>query len=189
MAASAPRPRLYAMSESASVLVAYGSRHGATAEIAAAIGESLRAAGLEADVVPAARVRSLEGYRAVVLGSAVYARAWRPEAIRLLSRAELRELDVWLFSSGPVGEGFEDAEKFAQTATPARVLRIAAEIHAHEHVVFGGMVADDEGFIRKRMARGIPPERRDLRDWPEIATWAESIAATLTGVVSPPAAG
>jgi hypothetical protein len=52
--------------------------------------------------------------------------------------------------------------------------------------VFGGMVADDEGFIRKRMARAMPP---DLRDWPEIATWAESIAATLTGVVSPPAAG
>lgn len=71
----------------------------------------------------------------------------------------------------------------------ARVLRIAAQIHAHEHVVFGGMVADDEGFIRKRMARAMRPDRRDLRDWPEIATWAESIAATLTGVVSPRAAG
>lgn len=170
------------MSENGRVLVAYGSRHGATEEIAVAIAEALRAAGLEVDVEPAARVGSLKRYRAVVLGSAVYARAWRPDAIRLLSRPELRDLDVWLFSSGPVGAGFEeDSAKFASAASPARVLRIAAAIGAHEHVVFGGMVADDEGLIRRRMARGMPYELRDLRDWWDIDKWAESIAATLTG--------
>jgi menaquinone-dependent protoporphyrinogen IX oxidase len=35
------------------VLVAYGTKYGATAEIAAKIGETLRQAGLQADVVPA----------------------------------------------------------------------------------------------------------------------------------------
>jgi len=54
------------------VLVAYASKHAATAGIAEKIGQVLREAGLPADVLPAGRVRDLTPYRAVVLGSAVY---------------------------------------------------------------------------------------------------------------------
>ena len=39
--------------------------------------------------------------------------------------------------------------------------------------VFGGMVADDAGFIRKKMARNIPPGLRDRRDWQQIEAWAQ----------------
>jgi hypothetical protein len=46
------------------VFVAYGSKFGATAEIAAAIGKALRSAGLEVDVEPPSDVRSLDAYRA-----------------------------------------------------------------------------------------------------------------------------
>ena len=63
-----------------SVLVAYGSKHGSTAEIAAAIAETLRESGLRADCLQAGSVDSLEGYDAVVVGSAVYMRRWRREA-------------------------------------------------------------------------------------------------------------
>jgi hypothetical protein len=54
------------------VLVAYGSKHGSTAEIADRIGERLREAGHEVDVLPAGSVTDLDRYEAVVLGSAVY---------------------------------------------------------------------------------------------------------------------
>ncbi len=47
------------------------------------------------------------------------------------------------------------------------------------HVLFGGKVDEDAGFIRKRMARKIPPELRDRRDWEQIEGWAGSIAAAL----------
>jgi hypothetical protein len=47
--------------------------------------------------------------------------------------------------------------------------------------VFGGMVAEDTGFIRTKMARKIPPQLRDRRDWQQIEAWAQSIAAALTG--------
>jgi len=161
------------------VLVAYGTKHGATAAIAEAIAKTLRAVGLEVDVQRAGRVRSIEPYRAVVLGSAVYAGRWRRDALRLLRRSGLRERDVWLFSSGPVGESKGDPQQFERMTKPPRVQQTALDIGAHEHVVFGGMVAEDAGFIRKKMARRIPPELRDLRDWGAIDAWASAIAATL----------
>ena len=163
------------------VLVAYGTKHGATAEIAEAIGTALRVAGLEVDVLRARRVRSLEPYRAVVLGSAVYAGRWRADAIRLLRRPQLKTVEVWLFSSGPIGEDKGDPEQLERLTKPKRVQQLAAGIGVHEHVVFGGMVAEDAGFIRKKMARKIPPELRDRRDWQQIEAWAQSIAAALTG--------
>ena len=92
------------------VLVAYATKHGATAEIAEKIGQVLRQAGLRTDVLPAdpAFGRSdLVAYKAVVLGSAVYIGRWRKEAVKFLqaNEAALAEKPVWLFSSGPTGEG------------------------------------------------------------------------------------
>jgi menaquinone-dependent protoporphyrinogen oxidase len=167
------------MSDHDRVLVAYGSKHHATAEIAEAIAAELRSAGLDVDVRSAGGVGSLTEYRAVVLGSAVYAAHWRPEALRLLRRPQLRGRDVWLFSSGPIGEDKGDPERLGRMFRPAAVERIATELGVHEHVVFGGMVADDAGFIRKKIARQIPPELRDRRDWAEIKAWAHTIAVAL----------
>ena len=123
-------------------MVAYGTKHGATAEIADAIARTLSATGLEVDVQRAGRVRSLERYRAVVLGSAVYAGRWRRDALRLLRRSELGEREVWLFSSGPVGEDKGDPEQRERFTRPSRVQQIVERLGVHEHVVFGGMVAD-----------------------------------------------
>jgi len=161
------------------VLVAYGTKYGATAEIAEAIGKVLSAAALDVDVIRARRVRSLEPYGAVVLGSAVYAGRWRRDAMRLLRREQLPQRQVWLFSSGPVGEDTGDPEQRERFTKPRRVQELAVRIGVREPVVFGGRVADDAGFIRKKMARKIPPALRDRRDWGEIEAWAGSIAASL----------
>ena len=59
------------------VLVAYASKHGATAEIAAAVAQTLNECGLRAACMNASEVESLEPYDAVVLGSAVYMKRWR----------------------------------------------------------------------------------------------------------------
>jgi menaquinone-dependent protoporphyrinogen oxidase len=162
------------------VLVAYGTKHGATAEIAETIGGVLRAAGLEVEVRRAGVVRSLDAYRAVVLGSAVYAGRWRRDAMRLLRRSGLGERDVWLFSSGPVGEDKGDPAEVERWTKPRKVRDLEASVGAHGHVVFGGKIDEEAGFMRKRMARNIPPELRDRRDWDQIENWARSIAARLT---------
>jgi len=62
------------------VLVAYATKHGATAEIAEKIGQVLRQAGLRTDVLPADGVSDLTPYKAVVLGSAFYLGRWRKVA-------------------------------------------------------------------------------------------------------------
>src|SRR5271166_550735 len=128
------------MADRDGVLVAYGTKHGATAEIAEAIGRVLSAAGLEVDVQRARTVRSLEPYRAVILGSAVYAGRWRSDAVRLLRRRGLRGLELWLFSSGPVGEDRGDQAQLERWTKPKRVQQIASGIGVHEHVVFGGCI-------------------------------------------------
>jgi menaquinone-dependent protoporphyrinogen oxidase len=173
------------------ILVAYGTRHGSTAEIAEAIAERLGAAGLDVDLRRARDVRSLAAYRAVVLGSAVYTARWRRDAARLLRRhrRDLAQRDVWLFSSGPVGKQADQDEARAERWTkPKLVRRLAAEIGARDHVVFGGRVSEDTGgFMYRNMARTTPPELRDRRDWDAIANWARGIAAAVAD--APPEAG
>ena len=50
------------------VLVSAASRHGATADIARTIGETLTEEGLEAFVLPPDAVTTLDGYAGAVLG-------------------------------------------------------------------------------------------------------------------------
>ena len=163
------------------ILVAYGTKYGATAEIAERIGAALRDAGADAEVRRAREVRSLDGYDAVVLGSAVYMARWRRDALRLLRRlrSELGGRPLWLFSSGLVGE--EPDEDPGKWVRPARVQALAEQLGARDHAGFGGQVADDGGFMRRRMARDLPAELRDRRDWDAIERWARDVAAAVAG--------
>ena len=67
-------------------LVTYASRMGGTEGIARAIADEMQRAGIDVDLRPAADVRSVTGYDAVVLGSAVYAGRWLRPARTLLKR-------------------------------------------------------------------------------------------------------
>lgn len=166
------------------ILVAYGSKYGATAEIAEAIGRTLRDRGFDVDVLRARDVRSVSGYRAAVLGSAVYMRRWRGDAHRLLRRHadELAERDVWLFNSGTVGDdSADDTEETLSWTRPAKIAQLGERVGAHDNVVFGGKVDENGGFMRRNMAKNTPEASRDRRDWDEIASWASGIASTLRG--------
>ncbi len=161
-----------------SVLIAYATKHSSTEEIAERIGAAMRRAGCTVEVRPASEVDDLSGCDAVVLGSAVYAKRWRPEARRFARRhgRALRELPVWLFSSGPFGA----PEEHPTAPMPPFAERLAAQIGARENVMFGGRVPADPGnFVERAMLRNTPTERRDARDWPAIEAWARGVAEQL----------
>jgi len=163
------------------VLVAHASKHGSTAEIAEAVAEAIGDAGVEVDCRPAGEVDSVDGFDAVVLGSAVYMKRWRGDARRLLraNRKALRQMPFWVFSSGPIGDPAEDDPAWTE---PPKVIRTVEKLGCREHVVFGGRVPQDpHGPIEKAMANGIPEEFHDRRDWEQIRSWAERVAQELGG--------
>ncbi len=165
------------------VLVAYASRHGSTEQIADAIATELARHDLEVDCRVAGEVSTLDGYDAVVLGSAVYARRWQASARHFLRRHReaLPDRALWVFSSGPVGEPRpEDEAKEAAWLEPPRIVSAVERLGAREHVVFGGRVPQQpHNFMERSMVRNTPPEFADRRDWEEIADWAASIARSL----------
>jgi len=163
------------------VLVTYASKYGGTAGIAEKISQILTEAGLEVTVLPANRVPDPARYRAVVLGSGVYIGQWRREAANFLKANEkvLAERPVWLFSSGPTGEG--DLEKLLQGwHFPAGLQAVADRIHPRDIAVFHG-VADSAkmNFFDRWILKNVKAPSGDFRDWQMITAWAESIAAAL----------
>jgi menaquinone-dependent protoporphyrinogen oxidase len=163
------------------VLVAYATKYGATAEIAEKIGQVLHQAGLQPDVLPVDRVSDLNPYKAIVLGSAVYIGRWRKEAARFLETNEkvLAEQPVWLFSSGPTGEG-DQVELMNGWRFPKALQPIADRIQPRDIAVFhGALNVAKLNFIEKWMIRNVKAPVGDFRDWEAITSWAISIAEAL----------
>ncbi|HET9591951.1 MAG TPA: flavodoxin domain-containing protein [Solirubrobacterales bacterium] len=162
------------------VLVAYASKRGSTAEIAETIAATLRREGLGVCLERAEDVQSLDPYDAVVLGSAVYMKRWRGDARHFLKkhRKALKQIPFWVFSSGPVGDPAKDNPEWNE---PPKVAEKVEELGGRDHVVFGGCLpAEPQGFMEKAMVEGTPKELRDRRDWGQIRDWSHQIAAQLS---------
>jgi menaquinone-dependent protoporphyrinogen oxidase len=161
------------------LLIAVSSKHGSTAEIAGSIGETVREAGVEVDVVDAQDVASVAPCDAVIVGSAVHMGRWMGPARDLVngSADALRTRPVWLFSSGPLGRDIVDP---ADAAQGNNLLEL---VGGREHRVFAGK-ADKRGlgFIERRILSLVKNPSGDHRDWAAIHAWASSIAAELAAV-------
>lgn len=157
------------------VLVAYATKMNATKGIAEAIGDELTARGLKVEVRNVREADSPDYYDAVVLGSAVYAARWRPEAKHWFNQHadELCRHPVWLFESGWVGK-----KPPKISPTPGAVKR-ATRIGAEPPTVFGGRLDPNlaTGMFDRMLAKRMPG---DARDFDEIRAWAGTVADALT---------
>lgn len=172
------------------VLVAYASRHGATAGIADRIASTLRDAGVEAEARSVDAVEDVAGYDAFVVGSAAYMFHWLKEATAFVKRhrAVLVEHPVWLFSSGPLGTDMvdEDGVDIFEASRPKEFEELHELIHPRgDHVFFGAYDPDAPAKgVGERLMRLFPAARSalptgDFRDWDAIEEWAGEIAAEL----------
>ena len=163
------------------ILVAYASKYGSTAEIANKIGGVLREAGLSVNVMPAAQVFDLTQFSAVVLGSAVYDKRWRKEAVTFLeeNEASLAKMPVWLFSSGPIGKD-DPVTLMNGWRFPAALESCVYRIQPRAITLFHGAINMDKlNFAEKQIVKEFKAPVGDYRDWAVITSWASDIATAL----------
>ena len=165
------------MSESNSrILVSAASKHGSTAEIAAKIAEIVGDRGFDVTVAEPQEAPDPSQFRAVVLGSGVYAGHWLGEAKELAERIGSAQTKpgVWLFSSGPIGDPPKPDED------PIDVEPISEATAARGHRLFAGKLDRDElSFGEKAIVVALRAPEGDFRDWAAIEAWANEIADSL----------
>jgi menaquinone-dependent protoporphyrinogen oxidase len=167
----------------ARVLVAYATKLGSNAEIAEVIASVIRESGHRASAAPCREVKLLDGWDAIVLGSAIYAAHWQKDARRFVTRFHdtLQARPLWLWGSGPL-----DA-RLAQAGLPITQhgAEITGDLGARDHRTFGGRLAQDAP-IDPQVLKTHPIG--DFRDWETIEAYARRIASELDGMTFPVAA-
>ena len=167
------------------ILVTYASRAGSTAEVAEAIGQTLRDSGAQVDVHPMKEVKDLSPYRAVVAGSAIRGGKWLPEAMDFMRahREELARLPCATFMVC-ITLGMRNGEKYREGLRDWM-----AEARSLARPMSEGMFAGMLDFskvpltfntllMRLMVLVGVFP-RGDHRDWAAIRAWAESLVPLL----------
>jgi menaquinone-dependent protoporphyrinogen oxidase len=157
------------------VLVAVASRHGATRGIGLRITEKLSDAGIEATYADIDAQLSPQGFDAYVVGSAFYAGRWLSEAREFVKhhRTEFAAAPVWLFSSGPVGEGPDGTD-------PIDLQEMSLMATSRGHRLFGGLLDHTKlGIFERAITSALRAPEGDYRPWPAIEAWSSEIAAEL----------
>ena len=157
-------------------LVAYASTFGTTAEVATAIGDTLRDATFTVEVRPIIDVDDLASYHAAVIGSAIYNGQWLPEAVHFVQRqrATLQQMPVAYFLTCMALHTDTPYQRQIATRYVQTVRAIAPEITPVSLGVFAGclryrnlpLMERIEFWLQARLPSG------DFRDWDAIRRWA-----------------
>jgi len=161
-----------------SILITYATRFGSTEEVAEGISATLSERGLAVTIRPMAEVHSLNGYEAVVLGSAVNYGTWLPTAIDFAREHEdaLAEMPVALFTVH-IQNIADDAQ------SKQKRLAYLDEVRPYVQPVCEGFFA---GRFNRHAAVELIPRwlafivpTFDYRKWKKIRTWAVSLPQIL----------
>jgi len=161
------------------VLVAYATRLGSTTAVAETIGQVLRDTGADVEVLPVTDVIDLDGYDAVVLGSAIRIGKPLPELIEF-ARQHALELFILPVAYFVVCATMKDdtPEHRATVLTyldPLRQIKEPLSIG-----LFAG--AFDYGQVNplfRWFLKALHAPAGDWRNWKEIRSWAADLATKL----------
>jgi menaquinone-dependent protoporphyrinogen oxidase len=160
------------------VLVAYATTCGSTQEVAESIADTLKGKGLAVDTLPIKKIKSLEGYRLVVLGAPLYMFRWHADAHHFLKkfREVLNDrLPLAIFASGPTEKG--DAEEYKVVREQLdKELAKYPWLKPFSIEIMGGRL--DPALLKFPYnlipaLKQMPP--RDFRDWKAINAWANGL--------------
>ena len=164
------------------VLVGYATRHGSTGGVAGRIAGRLQERGLTVDVRELRGTEDATDYDAIVVGSAVYSRAWLPPAVEFAHRNMdvLGDRPVWTFSVGRLS-GQRGVLRRLSWPDTAALEDLELELHPRSHQFFAGAI--DRGRLSRfeRLVFWLAGGRYgDFRDWAQVESWAQAVAEDLS---------
>jgi menaquinone-dependent protoporphyrinogen oxidase len=161
------------------VLVAYASKAGSTAEVADAIARRLADTGLTVDVRRAKNVRSVDGYAAVIVGSAIRAGRWLSEASGFVKNHRealaARKTAFFTLCMTLQQDTPEHREKVAAYLEPVR------EILEPDQIEFfaGKMDYSRLAFAPRLIVKRMKVPEGDFRNWHAIGAWADALGKEM----------
>jgi menaquinone-dependent protoporphyrinogen oxidase len=178
------------------VLIAYGTRYGATAGTSEEIGKILREKGFDVKIVNVReeKVKDISEYDLIVVGSGMRMGKWVGEAEDFLKkfRKELEQKKLAIF----VSTMKTVSEREGKRDDVAEMRKVALEDKVAQYNLrpialgfFGGVLDFNKmgfffrrtmGFLKPQLQRDgfkeTQPDLYDLRDWDEIRSWAVELA-------------
>jgi menaquinone-dependent protoporphyrinogen oxidase len=162
------------------VLVGYASRYGSTQEAAEGVVTALCDCGLDGDLQPLRKVKSLAGYKAVVIGAPLFMYHWHKDALRFLSRfrSTLMKAPVAVFALGPVQYPRNEKEWQSARAQLEKELARFGWLKPAAQEIFGGRFDPRViGYPLRIFAGQVPVS--DIRDMAAVRSWATGLSESL----------
>ncbi len=171
------------------ILVCYGTRYGSAGEIAENIGEILRNHGATVDIINLKKnkVKNLETFDLVVVGSGIQMGKWTKEPLQFLKKHPviLSRKKIALFVSCMTAAKPESCNQ-ARRNYLDNIAADFPEIIPISMGLFGGLIDTSKGnILTKAIMQAIvksfaeegeeTPGRVDLRDWEQIRIWTEGL--------------
>ena len=164
------------------LLVAYASKAGSTAEVAAVIARKLADAGLAVDLRRARNVRSVDGYQAVIVGSAIRAGQWLGDASTFVTthRGALAQRKTAFFTLCMT----------LQQDTPGNREKVAGYLKPVREALEPDWIEFFAGKMEcRRLALGprlivkaMKVREGDFRNWTAIGAWADRLVKEMPAV-------
>lgn len=169
------------------ILIAFTSKYGSTREVADVIAGTLKNGGFEVDAQPIGKIRTIDGYRSLVLGAPIYFGSWHKDALHFVEqrRQELDGRPVAIFALGPLGDAADENEMQQARAVIEKGLSKHTWLSPFTIQVFGGKYDPAKLRLADRLIAALPASPLhqqpacDRRDWSAIRAWAGALAEQL----------
>lgn len=168
----------------ARILVAYGTKHGSTAEIATHIATRFTLAGFDTDTLEANLGIDITKYDALIVGSPVYAARWLPEPTLILAvnHQRISTIPIALFSVGMIdvkhpGKLREEHDAWIEKAFTQEDINL----NIFASTAFNGAYHRRNFPLWMRIVDSILriTPQGDYRQWDVIENWADETAETF----------
>ena len=162
------------------VLVTYATKAGSTAEVAAEIGRVIESQnGHKVEVCPVDKSSEMNGYDAVIIGSAIRAGKWLPEATKFVEKHKdaLSQVPVALFAVCLTLK--EDTEENRREVA-AYLDPVCEMVQPADVGLFAGVMDYSKlSLVPRMMLKAMKAPAGDFRDWEAIRAWASRLHPLL----------